>query len=248
MPKVLQNEVDEGRLGRDISRRIACRERALLQMRFLEDFYKQPISQFFTLTGASALRGVYLKQPWGGEIELTAPPALASRFNIIADAFGDSIERMGDRIIYRGETRTASDTQIVVGVISPSSVPHQARHASFFGPGGRNASVRAAPINELITPLLERLVREPQAADILDIWLYCRENPHTYKVAIDKAKSHNNLADFSTDLTVEQIRSLRRTWKEELKDVSFALPKLVTVYKNLRSWLPPTAKTIEAAL
>lgn len=236
-------------LGRDISRRIIARERVLLQLQFLEELRKQSFSQFVTLTGGSALRGVYLQQPWGDSLSFEVPPAVNSRFDILTGAFGEAVYRDRERFVFKGRAAVASKTYIHIVVTTPQVLPLVPEESLFVAGTGRTVPVRVAPLGGLLENISQRLKYNPHPAELLELWLLHQSDLLKREKILIKANAPMKRSLFTLNLTVEQIRQLKARWQSELSDVPFPLPPLVRVYKDLKKWFPQSSsvKDVEIA-
>ncbi len=235
-------------LGRDISRRIIARERALLQLQFLEELRKQPFGQFVTLTGGPALRGVYLQQLWGDSLSFEVPSAINSRFSTLMDAFGEAVYREGERFIFKGRAAVASKTHLYIVVSTPQVLPLVPEERLFVAGAGRTVPVRVAPLDGLLDNIFRGLRYNPRPADLLELWLLHQSDLLKRENGLKEANVRRRRASFTLDLTVEQIRQLKARWQSELSDVPFPLPPLVRVYKDLIKWLPQPSRSKEAKI
>ncbi len=236
-------------LGRDISRKIIARERALLQLQFLEELRKQPFGQFVTLIGGSALRGVYLQQPWGDSLSFEVPSAINSRFDTLTGAFGEAVYRDGRRFVFKGHAAVASKTYIHIVVNTPQVLPLAPEERLFVAGTGRIVPVRVAPLASLLENVFHGLRYNPHPAELLELWLLHQSDLLKRESILIEANARKKRSLFTLDLTVEQIRQLKARWQSELSDVPFPLPPLVRVYKDLMKWLsqPSSGKDVKIA-
>lgn len=235
-------------LGRDISRRIIARERALLQLQFLEELRKQPFCQFVTLTGGPALRGVYLQQPWGDSLSFEVPSAINSRFGTLTDAFGEAVYREGGRFVFRGRAAVASKTHLYIVVSTPRVLPLVPEERLFVAGTGRTVPVRVAPLDGLLDNIFRGLRYSPRPTDLLELWLLHQSDLFMRENGLNEANARKKWSSFTLDLTVEQIRQLKARWQSELSDVPFPLPPLVHVYKDLMNLLPRPSRVKEVKI
>lgn len=239
----LVSTVSSDELAHGIARQIVIREKMLLQARFLELLQEQPFSHYFTLCGEAALHGVYLHARRCGGLEFDAPPAIASRFGILARAFGEALQPRGASFVFTGKISVAKETQIPVTVAARRPLPLPPENRLFMAATYRTVKVRAAPLLELVDALLTRVRREPRPMDLLDLWFCLKARSQSGDAAGSVWNSfHGEVVDAFgpaspvSALTVEQLRHLRRTWQPALRDAVSPIPPLVRVFKDLQEW------------
>lgn len=222
-------------LGQDIGRRIIARKQAMLQSQFLKVLQEQPFSRYLTLTGSAALHGVYLRQPWGSSIELTASPAVAARFGLLATAFGERMHRISDnRYLFRGQEATGPDPALQILITPQRKLPSAPEQRLFVPVSAPGIPVNVVPLALAVQELVKRMHKELTPVDVLDLWLLCRTRLKQVQVIIAEMYASGQAVLPAAALTAQQRQNLEAHWGPDLENSPFVLPSLSTVIKGIQ--------------
>lgn len=225
--------------GRDISQRIMVRELALLQSRFLELIQQQPVGQFLVLTGPAAFRGVYEKQPWGPHMHFEAPAVVSAHFAELTHGLKGKLEQKHKQFIFKGKSISSQEIHVTISISVPRELPIPCEMGLFYGRRDKPVPVRVAPLQGLLTSLLDRLYRNPNPSDMLDLWLFCASNSKAQSTVLSAIASRPEHSNDIKALSVVQLRHLKSQWHLENVGLPCTLPPFLQVYKDLKVIFTP---------
>lgn len=225
-------------LGQDIGRRIITRKQGMLQSQFLKVLQEQPFSRYLTLAGSAAIHGVHLRQPWGSSIELTAPPAVAARFGLLATAFGERLHRTSDnRYLFRGQEAAGPDLALQILITTQRKLPPASEQRLFIPASAPGIPVNVVPLALAVQELVKRIHKEPTPVDVLDLWLLCRTRLKQVQVITAEMSVPGQVALPPIAFTARRRQSLEAHWELDLENIPFVLPSLSSVIKAIQEGL-----------
>lgn len=237
-------------LAESVFFRVARRQEASAQARFIEAMQLSPLKGRAVLCGSAALHGVYLGARRSPTLDLLIPPLWAVRFPALMDGANVSVSPCPIRNKYVLEEGKPSIPGLNVWIhLRPThSMPECVEKQAYCGSSGSQAIIETIPIFgvalEKLRVLSSRYIPANYPADYLDAWLILKRKPEIAAQVIEYMEAQGrNHSDAGEVIDIARaLRGIKHIALQDWQAVSrliWPLPPLDQVAEDLRDWWKP---------